>query len=244
MFKRRFTKRRYVRRIKRARTARRRAVRRVPRRRAMPVHRFTRWCTSYGLIAQSHVTAAASNVFSIDSGGWDQAYLGLGFRLDDLPNVGEWSSLYDSYRIRAVLVRIQLVNNPDAGVRQGVLAPTAASNVIYPRLLYAFDPDSIESALYSDMKQIGNMKERILQPNKDIKILVRPRTRVALQTPAATVYGLTPSRYNWLDMASTDISHYGLRMVFDFNGLYLDTFTQNWLVKIETKYYIEFKGIR
>lgn len=210
-----------------------------------PVHRFTRYCTQYGQWAQSHMTQVGiSNLFQVDTGVWNEAFLGLAFRLDDLPNVSEWSTLYDSYRIRAVLLRIQLVNNPDAGVQQAVAVPTAASNVIYPRLLYAFDPDSIEAQTISQMKEIGVMKERILQPNRDIKILVRPRTRVAMQTPSATVFGLTPSRYNWLDMAQTDISHYGFKAVIDFNGLNVNVFTQNWFIKVEAKYYLEFKGIR
>lgn len=233
--------------VKRRRYVKRaRKFTRVSRRRSLvPVHRFTRYCTTFGQWGQNHITQVGiSNLFQVDSGVWNEAFLGLAFRLDDLPNVGEWSALYDSYRIRAVLLRIQLVNNPDAGVQQAVAAPSNSSNVIYPRLLYTFDPDSIETQTIAQMKEIGTMKERIMMPNKDIKILLRPRTRVALQTPAATVYGLTPSRYNWLDMANTDVSHYGFKAVIDFNGLNVNVFTQNWLFKVEAKYYLEMKGIR
>lgn len=184
-----------------------------------------------------------SQIFTASDGAFSETSFSIGFRLQDLVSVDEFKTLFDQYRIRGALVRIQMVNNPNATYRP-TDPVTESSNTIYPRLLYTPDFDDIGIMTRNEMREYATTKERILMPNRDIKIFIRPRTRVDVHSAAGGVPSLTPSRYNWIDMATDDINYYGLKCCIDYNGTNTSNFTDLYKFKVETKLYFQCKTPR
>lgn len=161
------------------------------------------------------------------------------FTLSDVRNSSEFTTLYDQYMITGVLCRFQLINNPDANNNLNVTTTSNAMN-FYPRLYYVRDYDDVGIEATNDIRERGNAATRILRPNSEVKIFVRPsiRNNVYLDgvTPASS-----PLWRQWLDCSSAGVPHYGLKFSIDMLGV---TSLQDCFVRVEKTYYLKFKNSR
>lgn len=190
-------------------------------------HAFRRWATSDTVLS------------AIGSTGTGYAEK---FTFDQLPSYTEFDTLYDRYMITTVILRFQLVCNPDASY---YLANNTTANAAnwYPKLWYYVDyDDNTAPTSFDEVKQHAKAKHFVLQPNREFKVVVRPA--VNIQTYAtATNTGYAPKWNTWIDIAQTNVPHYGLKYWVDTNGIDpLDS--QRPSVCIERLFYFKCKDVR
>lgn len=180
------------------------------------VHYFSRRCYLTSLVS------AGINVPTLTS---------LSFNLGQLPNVSDYTALFDQYKISKVKLFFKLNQDPSA--------QTAASSY-YPTMYYSVDHDDVTAPVsVNDMLQHGRTKQRILMPNRYVVIDVRPSVLFeVLRTAGNTT--LAPKWNQWIDMAHTDTIHYGLKIAidntFNLNSNYsLEVFAKYWFACRDTR---------
>lgn len=169
----------------------------------------------------------------------------IGFALNQIANVSEFTALFDQYRINMVKVCIRMVSNPDAPTQINVTTPDNRAN-FYPGIWYAPDQDDINLESLNGIKEYERVKHKILQPNKTLQIVLRPRVNGAIYNNTTTTAYTTSTRGQYIDLARTTVPHYGLKAIIDFEG---NTPTgadsaQNFSFKIDIKYYFQCKNVR
>jgi hypothetical protein len=208
------------------------------------MHNFTRWGTPVEALIDE-----TSSAYSIVNGGGNllinasvnEARCGVRFSFADMQNSAEFAALYDQYKIKAILFTIKMINNPDAQNAVGN-ATNASSNNFYPTLWYCKDQDDGDAPTIAELRQMSRTKHVVLQPNREIRIMIRPTVLTTLFAGISSGYGLATA---WVDMARTDVVHYGLRMAFDFEGLTTGAaLTGQYQFRINSKYYFQCKNVR
>lgn len=222
---------------------------------ARPKFLFHRWCT---LPVYSTVTAgpglnfsAAQCTYSATTGiltvgtninqpEWDLAAC---FSLNDIPNVAEFTNLFDQYKLNAVMFQIKMTNVPE-----NINAPNGNSvnyGNFYPTLWYAPDHDDNNTRTIAQLKEYDRARHKTLRPNKEINILLRPSTLQGVYNNS-TIFGYACNfKKPWLDMAYPSMPHFGLKFAIDFEGLTTAATTaQAFQFKINAKYYFSCKNTR
>ena len=91
----------------------------------------------------------------------------LSFKMDDVPGLSDFTSLFDYYKITGVALRFTTLLDPNS---------QAAGNSYFPKLYHAIDLDDDSAPLSSDdLRQRANCKIRWLLPNRPHKVFLRPR---------------------------------------------------------------------
>jgi len=144
----------------------------------------------------------------------------MSFTFDDISGYTDYSNLYDRYMITGVQLRIRLVNNPNAtlGLNNLAAAPSTTVNWNatnwFPRLYYIKDYDDDTAETVANLKERAKTKMIILKPNVYYKIFIKPA--VLMQTyRTSTTTGYSPKWGNWIDMAQTNVPHYGFKYALD-----------------------------
>ena len=170
------------------------------------------------------------------------------FTFDDILGYSEFTSLYDRYMITGVKIRIRLINNPNAtlGLNNLAAAPSTTVNWNatnwFPRLYYCKDYDDDTAETVAALKERSKTKMFIMQPNRYYTMFIKPA--VTMQTyRTTTTTGYAPKWNNWIDMAQTNVPHYGLKYA-------LDTSSQDpndsypFRFEFEKVYYFKCKDLR
>lgn len=135
--------------------------------------------------------------------------LALDFNLTDFLTSSEFTAIWDQYRILEIVVVFEAINT------QVVNRPyddTTTSNVVIPFIATCIDRDDASTGLasYSDlMKRQGTRRHLATQ---SFKIRFTP-TRLAMvyDSPTTTGYKIDRDKWAWLDCATPNIPHYGLK---------------------------------
>jgi len=184
-------------------------------------HKFIRWGTS----VNSTISTA------------NQGYP-LSFKFSDLINSSDFTTLYDRYRIDLVCIEFQLMTNPDSSY--GFNAATANGANFYPKLWYKQDYDDDSTPTLAEIKQNSLTKCAVMEPNKIIRVFCKPAI-LAQTYRTTTTTGYAPQWGVWIDMAQTDVPHYGVKWVMETNNVTPSTlFTYNYSVK----YFFTCKDVR
>lgn len=185
------------------------------------MHSYMRWAST----AEHTTTAGTLQVSKV-------------FSLDDTVNSSELTVLYDQYIIRGVLVRIQMVNPPEATntIASGSIGSTTNW---YPKVWYVRDYDDSATETISQIQQRNNAKCKILKPNSFVQFYIRPAVRNQLYLDGVTAAS-SPLWNQWLDCSVGTVPHYGLKLAFD---TYYSQ-GQTWRFRIDYKYYLQFKNAR
>ena len=149
--------------------------------------------------------------------------------------------MFDNFRIDYVIMKMQLITNPDANTLNNVNS-TFNSNNWFPKLWYIRDYDGGGSETLSSIKERQGVSFFVLKPNKEYSIKIMPK--VAVQTyRTSTTTGYAPKRL-FLDFVNgLDVPHYGLKTVFDTLGVDPSDST-GFQVRWEVKYYFTCKDVR
>lgn len=151
-----------------------------------------------------------------------------------LPNVTEFTGLFDQYRIKKVNIRLIFSNN-----ESGVNAPSTVLPVVH---CYNDYNDTTTKAL-ATVQEYPEMKTFQLGTNRDIRWSCVPHCRADVLTNSGA---LSSSAMNvtspWIDTSSANIEHLGAR--FFFNNLGRNTAVDIGSVLILVDYFMEFKFVK
>lgn len=174
---------------------------------AQPVQKFKR--SVYLKAAYTSSTLADSN-------------FGKQFVLNDVPNVGEFTSLYDQYRILAVKVKL-IPRASEADVSQQL--PNIGSVIDYD--------DQTALTAINDYTQYQNFK--MTRGNKIHSRYIKPRIAAEVFGGGVTT-GFMPTK-GWLDVAYPAVPHYGMKIYIQQTAV-----AQSYDALID--YYLAFKNVR
>jgi len=171
-------------------------------------------------------------IYMQPEGGAAPAYTnGYVFRLDQLPNYGEFTSLFDMYRFNSVVMRFiptatQLQTNTDQ------------NNSEAPLLYCVIDYNNADAPASADeLKEYGNC--RVLPMTRPLSLKFRPRTATPVYRDAVSAAYLQNAPKLWLDCNYADIPHYGVRV-------YVPGGTTNnvYRMRIECTFYVSFRNTK
>lgn len=161
-------------------------------------------------------------------------------KFNDMVAYGEFTNLFDYYKIEKVTMTFQLITNPDSNSCLNVSATSQVSNW-YPKMWFVRDYDGGSTETIASMKERQGVKCRVLQPNKIIKISYVPRVRTLIYK-TDTTEGYAPKQIR-LDMADATVPHYGLHVVYDTNGIDVND-SYPFKISVETKIKFSASGVR
>lgn len=198
-------------------------LRRVPQ---MGMHRFTRM-------------VANSQLITVAAGSTGVAFTKT-FTFDELAGYTEFTSLFDQYKIVKVECMYKLHTNPTITLATDNAVLTAAQNLTYPTIYLINDYDDSSAETLAQLKQRERLRRFVLSPNRIIKWTVRPTILAQLYRTVATT-GYAPKRYQWIDVANTDVPHYGVKGFVDYDAA---TNQQQITVNVEYKFHFQLKSVR
>lgn len=235
---------RRVQRTFRKRVAKRRFVR-SKRGRLLPSYSFHRWVTSLSGISITHCTYDVATSILTHTTGNPTAAASFSFSLQDIPNVSEFTTLFDSYMITGVMFQIKMINNPNSLQVPNVAGATANGQTAtwYPTLWYVPDHDDNANITLTQIKEYEKVRHKVFLPNREINIMLRPTTLTQLYRTATTTGYSENRKRTWLDIAASDIPHYGLKFLIDFEGL-SPVATSPYTFKINAKFYFKCRNVR
>lgn len=174
------------------------------------------------------VMRATQRVFAINSAGGIDAYpyfdmeltfcpsatryyiQGASIYADALPNVTEFSSLFDSWRLKKVVVRLDFpMGYSNSGYNPGL---------ILPQVVYVPDYNDAGTVSKSDLLQYPQVQ--VHNFNKDgytpLMFEFSPRALQEVSSGLVSTGYSNLSQNTWLRTSNMDVQHYGVKMYFDF----------------------------
>lgn len=185
-----------------------------------------------------HFHVRSHTLGQISSVSQNETYGVMSFRLDELPNYTEFTSLYKWFKISAVKVlfipasNINLADNANVNL----LNQTSLQN----RIFTAFDYDNLTTpSSMNDLRQYQNMR---WSPNNRIhKRFIYPKTIAVVDEDAnlASAVGFSQNmKQPWISTASHACKWLGIKYAIHHANLTAGTD----LYVVEAKYYLAFKG--
>lgn len=206
------------------------------------VHSFKQICIPQNL-AYTSSTGNKNGVYDTTTGQLtgpsstadDNGYFACDFRISDIPNISSLSALFDSYRINKVVLDFQPVHN---------VAPTGSLGTPTDQI-----PTPLYTVLDSDDVAAPTTLTEVEQ-YETLKITPAFRRHVRVVTPAVAIavyrtgvtFGYMPGYKKWLDLATNDIPHYGIKGLIKTNATAANNAKCAWNVR--ATYYVSFKGVR
>lgn len=175
-------------------------------------HIFKRVCN----VVQITNSGIQQPVITTTAGGWNisgvqasafghtsQFGLSADFRLNDVTNAGDFTALFDRYKIVGVKLNFMYQSTSSDGS-----APV--SNVM-PVINVAFDgDDSTLPTSQVEVQQKGYCKTHMLNPNLPFKTYWTPRVdKVIYQEGVSPAY--STERACWIDCNNSTVPHYGMK---------------------------------
>lgn len=157
----------------------------------------------------------------------------LEFRLNQLPNYTEFTTMFDAYRINKVVLSFK----PNF-IESNVNASFATTGYI-PDIGVVIDYDSqaTNPSNMNELRQYSNFRE--YKANRAFKVVVVPRTAgMIYKGPASTAYCQSRPRL-WLDCENPDVPHYGVNYFTAPAGA-----NNLWNLVVTAIFYIACKGTR
>lgn len=181
---------------------------------------------------QVHYFTRRVNLGSIVSTGLNQPTLtSFAFQFSNVPNVSEYTALFDQYKISYVKLMFKL--NQDPSTQTSV-------NSFYPTMYYCVDhDDAVPPSSIDDLRQHGRTKMAVLRPYKYVVVKIKPSVLLEMFRSAGNTT-VTPKWNQWVDMAHPDTYHYGLKYAFD-NSFNLNP---NYSVEVQAKFWFSCRDTR
>lgn len=154
-----------------------------------------------------------------------QTFSAFNFSLDDLPNVTEFTSLYDMYKINCV--KITFIPQMNTSVSIGSINNPNASARFFSAIDYN---DGTAPTSVDDLRQYQSAKYTpILRQHK--RVIFKPKIL------DSSNYSVSP----WLSTASPSSNYFGLKVAVEAMD---STSTLSMQYKVECKYYMSFKQVK
>lgn len=138
-----------------------------------------------------------------------QMPLNANFMLSQVLNNAEFVALYDRYKI--IGVKLKFLYQCSVGQDQTNFGASGGYRVSpLPILDYTVDfDDANQPTSRAQIQQHGYCKTKVLQANQPFSLYIKPRVTYQAFSLNGGAFGSTRSM--WLDCASNDIEHYGLK---------------------------------
>lgn len=131
-----------------------------------------------------------------------EQYQGVAWRLQDIPSYGEYTALFDQYKICMVKQKWVFTNAPQA---EGTFT-TASMSTFH----YAIDNnDATPASSLSNLEEYQRYKNRIIAAEKPFTIAVKP-TWLGMAYDGALGAGYTSKR-GWIATSDPGVYHYGIK---------------------------------
>lgn len=202
------------------------------------VYKYTRMgqdCIIQNSTTAGNITTNNGSIITLGSVAADtvgsQFPFAMSFSASQVQGIGEFTGLYDQYRIRGVKLTIIPLSDTAQTNTAGFL-PTM---FIHPD----YDDASLASYTYVGARERQGVKcVRLVKP---FSMFIRPKAVLDISSGGATGAAAAIVRPGWIDCNDTASAHYGIK-AFMKN---VDLRAQPGCItafRIETKYYLEFKG--
>lgn len=204
---------------------------------------FKRWCSALApqsaYSAGSYSTASSTYTITTPAGSGTNYYgSAYYFKLSDLPDVADFTTLYDTYKILGVQFNIYPLFS------EASTATTGAVNGMGCIIHSIIDNDDNFAPTASEtgvgyLRQYSNSyRTNNLLMTKKFSRFIKPRVLVA-NWDSSAAFATGGSKRQWLDCARADIAHYGFKFIIE---TYTDSANALKLsFKVECKYYLAFK---
>lgn len=159
----------------------------------------------------------------------------IAFNLTMCPNYVEFTSLYDQFRINAAVVMM----HPSSQLM--AMANNTSGSDWSKMKCYAYTViDYDDSVNLSDANSARQYEScRMFNPFRYHSRYLKPRFAVSTyRSPTASGYG---ARRGWLDCSYPEIPHYGVKVLVDGDATGPAI---KWNVRVEAKFYLEFRSVR
>jgi len=156
-------------------------------------------------------SAATTIQLSFSPGATDYRFAGTSVYTTAIPNSSEFVNLFDQWRLKSVLVRLDI-----AFGYQGL----ASTPIVTPNLIYAADYDDSGDASIDDLMQYPQVQVHNFYENgyTPFQVTLSPKPlRDIAGSGVSTGYGPMPVA-PWLRTSNLSIPHYGLKMALDWMG--------------------------
>lgn len=184
-------------------------------------HMFMRWTATPGGVG----SIANVNLVS-------DTFVTIAFKLSDLPDFADFTSLYDQYRINKVVLNFRRTNDYS---NQAALAAGIRSSMLYTII----DHDDIGVPTLAEMRQYANCKE--WSTDRDHSRATVPAVLVQnYETSIATAY--TPKFKQWVSTTDPGTQHFGMKVCLHMNDN--TPATNATIIIITAKYYISCKNVK
>lgn len=165
-------------------------------------------------------------------------FIGWNFTLNDVPNVSEFTGLYDQYCIRGVKLTLWLEANAFSSI---TLQEVSTSGIKLPTVFWARDYDDSNSVTLDSLLQYPFCGMRRF--STPIKIFVRPKPSMKVYNTLVSDAAAVPKGQTWIDCSSPSVPHYGIKMIVDPGTQpYIDP--DQIKIRFMAKYYIGCKNVR
>lgn len=132
------------------------------------------------------------------------------FRLNMMPNYSEFQSMYDQYKVKKIIFRLErpFTSNALDGGTSGNTSTTAK----FIRCVHDYDSGNALTT-EAEYLQYGNIKSYPSVGVKPIKIVLYPKIQNAVfRNDSFNTYANTTVNPQWIDVANPDVNHYGIRL--------------------------------
>jgi len=160
------------------------------------------------------------------------------FQLTDLPNVTEYSSLFDQYKISGVQLRIV----PKVAMTTQGSSTGTIQTVGYGQVVTAIDFDDAANPTAKDeLLQYQNAK--VTQASRLHTRFIKPRILDTVWVNSISS-GYQSVRPGWVDLANTNMPHYGIKLWVDAPANSGGTTSSSVAYDVYAVYYFKCKNTR
>lgn len=174
---------------------------------------------------------------------WDDptGYLGLKFTLNDVPNASEFTTLFDQYRIKSIAIKMTPIwNNVEASEVDA--GDTSEAQVM--TCTYVYDFDNVGPVLdEEELNQYQRRHQKMLAGSKPKKMYCKPRAQVRVLTAGGGATSALSSALQWQDCGDPNVPYFGIRMLVKPTNIQYNP-TDNFVLRLDTKYVLQFKNVR
>lgn len=223
----------------RVQLARRRVVKSfVPRGIRMRHHTFKQvFYPGTGSVSVSGMTyPTAGNLLGPTTGGGVDGSFSIFFQIADLPQVASFSALFDEYKVNKVVYKFDPVvqSTSYTALNTDTADPY---QVQYLNTVIDFD-DATTIATIGAMMEYESFK-KTTPGRKTVRVFVPSISNELYRTGGGTI-GYGRKSKQWIDMAYTDVPHYGIKGYVDhYNTKQVQ---QHW--KVTCTVYLSFRQVR
>lgn len=151
-------------------------------------------------------TAVPSTFFDSNDVG-----MGIRFKLDSVIDYGDFTQLFDRYKITGVKLDIMYQQSTQ------YVNPDGSGPLIQPTLYWAYDfDDATPPASADQLTNKSYVRQRVLTANRSsTKVFLKPRLPKAIVTDAGSglqAINATTERATWIDCGLPGIQHFGLKL--------------------------------